>query len=158
MQRRLSVSGIDALPGFGFRRAPTAIDVGTCATGSLEAYSTLGRPAQCERIALLQVELKRDFRIDLTGGVDAMGDRRWFPGLRRADGTIVLFANTGRGWLLGASTDALHLPTGTVPTMRHWDTDVGAGLDFGSFGLYVAQAVSQSALKPNVYLRLGHRF
>ena len=158
MQRRLSVSGIDALPGFDFRRAPTAIDVGTCATGSVEAYSALGRPAQCERIALLQAELKRDFRIDLTGGADGLGDRRWFPGLRRADGAIVLFANAGRGWLVGTPTDALHLQAGAFPTMRHWNADVGAGLDFGSVGFYVAQAVSQSTLKPNLYLRLGHRF
>ncbi len=158
MQRRLSVSGIDVLPGFDFRRAPTAIDVGTCATGSVDAYYALGRPAQCERIALLQAELKRDFRIDLTGGVDAFGDRRWFPGLRRADGAFVLFANGGRGWLVGTPTDALHLRPGAFPTMRHWNADVGAGLDFGSFGVYVAQAVSESTLKPNVYLRLGHRF
>lgn len=158
MQRRFSVSGLDALPGFDFRRPTTPTDVGTCATGSADDYDALGRPAQCERMALLQVELKRDFRIDFGGGADRYGDRRWFSGLRQADGALVVFANSGRGWLVGERTDALHLRPGEFPSMHHWHADVGGGIDFGSVGLYVAQAISQSDLKPNFYIRLGHRF
>ena len=45
-----------------------------------------------------------------------------------------------------------------IPEIHSWRTDLGGGFDFGSFGIYVAEAVSQGALKPNVYLRLGHRF
>lgn len=163
IQRRLSVSGIDALPGFDFRRTIGTTDVGTCATGDGAAYAALGRPAQCERMALLQVEWKGDFRINLFGDNDD-SDRRWRFGRRGADGTWVVFANSGRGWLVNrpstGSTTANALVYGNtrVPEIGTWRTDLGGGFDFGDFGVYVAQAVSQSGLSPNVYVRLGRRF
>jgi hypothetical protein len=162
VQRRLSVSGIDALPGFDFRRTLGNTDVGTCATGDEASYSILGRPAQCERMALVQVEWKGDFRINLFGDDDS--DRRWRFSRRGADGTWVIFANSGRGWLvnrgLGATTlsDGLYYGKNRVPEIGTWRTDLGGGFDFGDFGVYVAQAVSQSGLSPNVYVRLGRRF
>lgn len=165
VQRRLSVSGIDALPGFDFRRTIGTADVGTCATGSGEAdaYSVLGRPSQCERMALVQVEWKGDFRFNLFGDDDD-SDRRWRFGRRGADGTWVVFANSGRGWLVNRPTtgsapeDALFYGKTRVPEIGTWRTDIGGGFDFGDFGVYVAQAVSQSGLSPNVYVRLGRRF
>jgi hypothetical protein len=45
-----------------------------------------------------------------------------------------------------------------MPELRTWRTDIGGGFDFGDIGVYVAQAVSQRGLSPNVYVRLGHRF
>jgi hypothetical protein len=168
IQRRLAVSGIDALPGFDFRRTLGDNDVGTCATGDEATYAVLGRPAQCERVALLQAEWKGDFRINLFGDDDS--DRRWRFGRRGADGTWVVFANSGRGWLVnrgplgGASTpaqaaaDPLYFSRNRVPEIGSWRTDIGGGFDFGNFGVYVAQAVSQSGLSPNVYVRLGQRF
>lgn len=169
VQRRFAVSGIDASPGFDFRRTLGATDVGTCATGDEATYVVLGRPAQCERMALLQVEWKGDFRINLFGDDDS--DRRWRFGRRGADGTWVVFANSGRGWLVnrpvpagGTLTDAdraadpLFYGRNKVPDASTWRTDIGGGFDFGDFGVYVAQAVSQSGLSPNVYVRLGRRF
>lgn len=167
VQRRFAVSGIDALPGFDFRRMLGTADVGTCALGSESVYEALGRPAQCERMALVQVEWKGDFRVNLFGDDDDYGDRRWGVGRMRADGTWVLFANSGRGWLInrpGAAgtptADYLALAYGKnrVPDLGTWRTDLGGGFDFGSFGVYVAQAVSQSGLSPNVYMRLSRRF
>jgi hypothetical protein len=170
-QRRLAVSGIDALPGFDFRRSLAANDVGTCATGDAAAYVALGRPAQCERMALLQVEWKGDFRINLFGNDDGDDDRRWRLGRDNADGTWVVFANSGRGWLMEhpprftgprsaevISADPLRFGRNRVPDLNTWRTDIGGGFDFGDFGVYVAQAVSQRGLKPNVYVRLGRRF
>lgn len=162
VQRRLSVSGIDALPGFDFRRTIGSADIGTCATGDATTYTVLGRPAQCERIALLQVEWKGDFRINLFGDDDS--DRRWRFGRGGADGTWVLFANSGRGWLVNrgagapAFVDPLIYGRTRVPELGTWRTDVGGGFDFGDVGVYVAQAVSQRGLSPNVYVRLGRRF
>lgn len=162
VQRRLSVSGIDALPGFDFRRTLGSADVGTCATGDATTYTVLGRPAQCERIALLQVEWKGDFRINLFGDDDS--DRRWRFGRGGADGTWVLFANSGRGWLVNRGTgapafvDPLIYGRTRMPELRTWRSDIGGGFDFGDIGVYVAQAVSQRGLSPNVYVRLGHRF
>lgn len=163
VQRRLSVSGLDALPGFDFRRTIGDYDVGTCATGDEATYAVLGRPAQCERMALVQVEWKGDFRFNLFGDDDD-SDRRWRFGRRGADGTWVVFANSGRGWLVnrpqtGAqSAEPLFFSKNKLPEIGTWRTDIGGGFDFGDFGVYVAQAVSQSGLSPNVYVRLGRRF
>lgn len=158
LQRRFSVSGIDALPGFDFRRTIGAADVGTCATGENANYVILGRPAQCERMVLTQVEWKGDFRIRLFGDRDWFGDRRWATSHRSADGSWVLFANSGRGWLVNGTSSALTYRRGELPKIGSWRTDVGGGFDFGDFGVYVAEAVSQGGLQPNFYVRLGHRF
>jgi hypothetical protein len=158
LQRRLSASGIDALPGFDFRQKVGTTDVGTCATGDESAYQSLGRPAQCERLLLLQAEWKGDFRINLFGDSDGFGDRRWLAGTFKADGAVVLFANTGRGWLVGNRLGDLRYPSGNLPPRKSWHSDVGGGFDFGNFGVYAAQAISQSSLRPNFYVRLGHRF
>ncbi len=157
-QRRLSVSGIDALPGFDFRQMVGTVDVGTCATGDPNVYAALGRPAQCERIILAQAEWKGDFRINLFGGDEGFGDRRWMAGRFRADGAWVLFANSGRGWLVGNGGNILSLSSGGIPPLNSWRTDIGGGFDFGALGIYVAKAVSDGSLPANVYVRLGHRF
>lgn len=160
VQRRLAVSGLDALPGFDFRRTLGSADVGTCATGDEAAYAALGRPAQCERLALVQVEWKGDFRLALFGDDDS--DRRWRFGRSGADGTWVVFANSGRGWLVHPSGEpgatALRFGQTRLPAFGTWRTDIGGGFDFGDVGVYVAQAVSPRGLSPNVYVRLGRRF
>jgi len=158
VERRFAVSGIDALPGFDFRRTFGTSDVGSCATGSDAAYAALGRPALCERILLLQVEWKGDFRVRLFGDRDWFGDSRWTTSHFSADGSWVLFANSGRGWLVHGTDQALVYGQSRIPELHSWRTDLGGGFDFGSFGIYVAESVSRGALKPNVYLRLGHRF
>jgi hypothetical protein len=56
------------------------------------------------------------------------------------------------------AADPLRYGTYRVPDLRTWRTDLGGGFDFGDFGVYVAQAVSQRGLAPNVYVRLGRRF
>jgi len=158
-QRRFSVSGIDALPGFDFRRQLNDTDVGTCAVGEEQAYAARGRPSLCDRMALLQIEWKGDFRVNLFGSDDDLGDRRWVFGRVKADGAWVVFANSGRGWLVGPRDgNNLLYPKGSVPDITSWRTDLGGGFDFGTFGVYVAQAVSESGLSPNVYMRLSRRF
>lgn len=158
LQRRFSVSGVDALPGFDFRRMiGDKADVGTCATGSDAEFAALGRPAQCERMVLLQAEWKGSFRVNLFGREDKFGDRRYTTDRFSADGNWVVFANSGRGWLLGDRGD-LRIGSGRVPETGTWRTDLGGGFDFGGFGVYVAQAVSESGLKPNFFVRVGHRF
>jgi hypothetical protein len=157
-QRRLSVSGLDALPGFDFRRQLNDTDVGTCAVGNEQGYAARGRPSLCDRMALLQIEWKGDFRVNLFGD-DDLGDRRWVFSRVKADGAWVVFANAGRGWLVGPrGSDNLLYPKGSVPDITSWRTDLGGGFDFGTFGVYIAQAVSERGLSPNVYLRLGRRF
>lgn len=156
IQRRFSVSGADALPGYDFRSKTGTIDGGTCASGPDSAFTKLGRPAQCDRFMLVQAEWKNDFRFSLFRDRDGDG-WRLFNRRLRADGTWVVFMDSGRGWLIGEG-DGLHYGKAALPGLRTWRTDVGAGLDFGSFGVYIAQSVSDTDLKPNVFVRLGRRF
>lgn len=157
-QRRLSVSGVDALPGYDFRRLLTdEFDVGTCVAMTNAEYGAIGRPANCQRMLLLQAEWKGDFRVSLFGDHD-YGDERWYTSRFNADGTWVLFANSGRGWNIG-DEDALEFETnGGIPPLSTWRTDLGGGFDFGGFGIYVAKAVTNGGEPLNVFVRLGRRF
>jgi len=155
-QRRFSVSGADALPGYDFRSKTGPTDVGTCSSGSDSVYTAIGRPAQCDRVLLLQAEWKSDFHFSLFGKDDEGGG--WWNHRVRADGMWVVFMDSGRGWLIGDGESALHYGISSLPALDTWRTDVGAGLDFGSFGVYVAQSISDTNLKPNFFIRLGRRF
>lgn len=154
-QRRFSVSGAGAVPGYDFRSKTGVTDVGSCASGSDSIFTSLGRPAQCDRILLLQAEWRSDFHLSLGGDRD--GNRRGFW-RARADGDWVVFMNSGRGWLVGEGDNALHYGKASLPPFRTWRADIGGGLDFGILGVYVAQSLSDTNLKPNVFIRLGRRF
>jgi hypothetical protein len=157
-QRRLSVSGVDALPGYGFRAPLGAPDVGTCNTSPQPEYTAQGRPVACDRILLLQAEWAGDFRIALFGREQRTDDRRWYADGLRADGRWVVFANSGRGWRVGEQDGGLSYPRGVVPLFEGFRSDIGVGLDFGYFGVYVAQPLNGPARVPHTFMRLGRRF
>jgi outer membrane protein assembly factor BamA len=163
-QRRLSVSGPGALAGFDFRApaGPGGADVAQCGGGAL---APAGTPAECERVALFQAEYRSDVRLSLFGG-GAEGEPRFRRG-RRTEFTWVLFADAGRGWLVGPRAGTLAYPAGSVPGFGTFLTDVGAGIDFGHphgrrdvgpFGVYVAKSVSRPDQAANLILRLQRRF
>jgi hypothetical protein len=165
-QRRLSVAGPGALPGFDFRRpaGPGGADVAQC--GGARGLAPAGRPAECERMLLLQAEYRSDVRLSLFGGGGEEGEPRFRRG-RRTEFTWVLFANAGRGWLLGPRAAPLTYPSGAVPEFGTFLTDVGVGVDFGHphgrrdvgpFGVYVAKSVSRPDQAANVVVRLQRRF
>lgn len=156
LQRRFAVSGLDALPGYDFRQLVGSFDTGTCAVGDPQQYASLGRPAQCERMVLLQAEWKGAFRFSPFGDPGS-GDRRGMTGRFSAAGSWVVFTNSGRGWLVNETITPDAVPTG-VDLSGGWRTDVGGGFDFGAFGVYVAKALSDAGLPANVYVRLGRRF
>ncbi len=165
LQRRLSLTGPGALPGFDFRQ-PALIgsarsDVGQCSLGGAEPA---GSPAQCERMALLQAEYRGDIRVKLFGDDDEGRVRRraW-----RTEASWVVFADAGRGWLVGPrDAGEVVYPRGRLPAIGSFLTDLGAGLDFGhnrtndlgSFGIYVAKAVSRPSPGANVFVRIRRRF
>lgn len=151
LQRRLSVSGAGALPGFDFRTPiGTGADVGTCTVGGVAP----GRPALCERVALAQVEYRGDLHFDLFG-FDWRRDRIHI----RNDPAWVVFADAGRGWLVGEGTrDRLRYAGHEVPPASTFRTDMGVGLDFGGFGLFAAKAISRGSEPLNFLIRLRHRF
>ncbi len=157
-QRRLSVSGVDALPGYGFRQQYGVLDVGMCNTSDEIDYAASGRPALCDRILLAQVEWRGDFRVALFGAKQGDGDRRFYTDGVRADGSFVIFANAGRGWRVGEESDGLIYGRASIPRIGTFRSDLGAGVDFGLFGLYVAQPLSEPREQPRLFVRVGQRF
>jgi hypothetical protein len=148
LERRLSIDGPGTVPGFDFRSAASP-DVGTCASG----VAPPGRPAQCERIALAQLEYRSDLHLSIPDWrEDARGNRF------RADGAWIFFSDAGRGWLVNSPNDPLNLRRWELPALSSYRTDIGLGLDFDLIGIYVAKALSVPQEPANVFVRLHHRF
>lgn len=150
LERRLSVDGYGALPGFGFRSAGSANDVATCSFGTAPS----GYPAQCERIALVQAEYRSDLHVRL---FDWDGDD-WIRPHLNADGAWVLFVDAGRGWMVGDGGGPMIYRSSVLPPFSSFRTDLGFGLDFNAIGLYVAKALSSPGQPARIFLRLQHRF
>jgi hypothetical protein len=166
MQRRLSVDGPGVMPGFGFRadRGSSVEDVGTCATGP----TFPGRPALCDRIVLAQAEYRGDLHFDFSPDWE-VGDAAPTPDDPRSahrahahhfhsDGTWVVFADAGRGWLVGPPSGTLTYERDRLPPLGTFRTDIGAGFDFGGVGFYVAKALSVTKEPARLFVRLRHRF
>ena len=149
MQRRLSVEGPSALPGFDFRDATGAFDTGTCSVGA-----PIGRPAECDRVALAQVEYRGSLHIDIG---DWREDAGRFIGAR-SDASWVMFVDAGRGWMVGPRADESTYPRREIPPTSTFRTDVGLGFDFGGIGVYAAKALSSPSEPVNYFLRLHRRF
>ncbi len=146
LQRQLSVGGFGTLPGYDFNDGTPGRDKLRC-TGPVVQP---GRPAECDRVALAQLE----YRVDL--GLDRLRDALpfWY-----GRGAVVAFVDAGRGWRVrNDGSDATDFGTRTLPSLNTFLTDVGAGLDFSIVGVYVAKAVSTSSEPPNVFIRIRHRF
>lgn len=162
LQRRFSVGGPGSLPGFDFRRAYGSEDPGTCSIG----VASPGIPALCERMALAQLEYRGELAFDLFGR-DQDGDRnaerrararrRWHRNIH-ADGEWVVFADAGRGWLVGERGGDIQYPRDAFPRLGTFRTDLGIGLNLRSIGIYLAKSVSKADEPVNVFLRVGQRF
>lgn len=148
LERRLSIDGPGTVPGFDFRTGG-GTDVGTCSEGAAPS----GRPAQCERVGLAQLEYRNDIHVSMTRGSGDARRTRF-----RLDGAWVFFADAGRGWLVNSPGSALDEGKGKLPSLSSYRTDIGAGLDFNLLGLYVAKALSDPNEPANVFLRVRHRF
>jgi two-component system nitrogen regulation response regulator NtrX len=147
LERRLSLGGAGTMPGFDFRDAGPGPDVASC---SVSRETPPGAPAQCDRIAMAQVEFRHDIRVGLAD---------FIRGVPR-DGAWVLFADAGRGWLVGPHEGTLQYPADAVPGLGTALADAGAGVTLGPFGVYVAQAVSPWNYHhgPKLAIRLQQRF
>ena len=121
-------------------------------------------PALCERIALAQVEYRGDLRISLNLGGDVdddnddRHDRRRHWGVRHV-GPWVVFADAGRGWMVGdARVGNYQYRDNEFPDLKTFRSDVGAGLDFDVLGFFIAKSTSDSGERPNFFVRVRHRF
>lgn len=162
IERRLSVDGPGAMPGYGFRTQRAGEDLGTCNVGP----SYPGQPALCDRIALLQAEYRGDLHFDFHPDWEDQSydsPSRGGRAARRArhfhrDGSWVVFADAGRGWLVGEPNGTLTYASGRIPSFETFRTDIGGGLDFGGVGFYLAKAMSDSGEPLRAFVRLRHRF
>jgi hypothetical protein len=153
-QRRFSVGGIGTLPGFDFRLTEIGTDVGQCAG---EIPVSTARPAECERVALAQVEYRQELPSELFD-IFNRNRIRVRGAVFRVKPDVVAFADAGRGWLLGDRDGDLRYSSGSLPGFDTFRTDIGVGLDLGIAGLYVAKAVSESKEPANFFVRINTRF
>ncbi|CAN5669280.1 hypothetical protein BH23GEM1_BH23GEM1_04760 [soil metagenome] len=167
LQRRLSVSGIGAIPGIDFREPSLGPDVGQCSTGPAPA----GDPAQCERALLTQLEYRAVLRSkpgSIIGRTVRIRSRAF-----TLNPALVVFADAGRGWLLGprrndmrvdevppSPGDPRDLVYGdrVIPPLGTFRSDIGIGVDLGLFGIYAAKSISESGEPVNIFLRARRRF
>ena len=152
LQRRFSVGGPGSLPGYPFRRTGTGDDVRQCSNG---VDIPPGVPAQCERMVLAQAEYRGDLWMSL---FDWDWNDSWAGGGWRHRAQWVVFADAGRGWLVGSRAGEIQYPKGDLPSLSTFKTDLGLGFDAGMIGLYVAKSVSDSKEPPNFFVRVGRRF
>lgn len=148
LQRRFSVDGSGSMPGYDFRAA-TGFNELTCTTGAYVA----GLPGQCDRMALGQVEYRGDLHFDL---FTDWNDDHYMRS--RSSGVWVIFADAGRGWLVGTPGDSLTYDRGKLPPATSFRTDLGLGLDFSVIGVYAAKAMSGPKQPVNFFVRIRHRF
>ena len=170
LQRRLSVSGVGALPGIDFREPSLGPDVGQCST----APAPPGDPAQCERMLLAQLEYRVSLRSrpgSIIGRTVRIRSRAF-----TLNPSLVLFADAGRGWLVKPRDGGTMSPmppgpapapepsrdlvysAASIPPLGTFRTDIGAGVDLGLFGIYVAKSLSESGEPMNIFLRARRRF
>jgi hypothetical protein len=147
IQRRLSLGGPDPMPGFEFRQFACN-----------ETVADPARPALCDRIVLFQAEFRGNLSLNprSRGSRSRRSERRgrdhWFDQWNWGDWywfagpTIVLFGNAGTGWQHDIDDGPGKL-----------QGDVGAGIEFGSFGVYGAKALTEG--EPLRFsLRIHRRF
>jgi len=155
MERRFSVGGVGSLPGYDFREATLpGTDVFQCNSGGLPPP---GVPAQCDRMALAQLEYRSELHAHFLDVMNSRPIRVRGVGLTVRP-VAVAFVDAGRGWLVGQRGAGLRYPGSNIPPFGSFRTDVGLGLDLGLFGIYAAKAVSVAKEPANVFVRLSRRF
>lgn len=147
LQRRLSLSGPGGNSGFAFRQQVSVPDRLQCTASPAVA----GAPALCDRLLMLSL----DYRRDIPWLVDLFGGSRMIRTDRSGSAGWVLFSDIGRGWLTNPRD------IGIVPGegFSQFQTSVGAGLEIGQGGVYLAKAVGASTPRNvQVFLRLVRRY
>ena len=155
LERRFSVGGIGTVPGIDFREyEPGTVDVSQCSSGGPPPP---GDPAQCERVALAQLEYRNELHSSLFDFLNARPIRLRGIGFTVRP-TAIAFVDAGRGWLVGQPSGTLQYSSNSFPRFGTFRTDVGLGLDLGIIGVYVAKSVSSPKEPANVFLRVHRRF
>jgi len=152
LQRRLSLGGPDPMAGYAFRQSGCNRDIADPAfTGSLVAA--------CDRVVALQAEYRGHLRLNWSytpfGTGREEGDEEGGTLLRLEGPDLVVFGDAGQAWLVGNGPG--RLPSDQLPTLGSWLAELGLGVDWGGFGLYLAKAVTTGE-HLRFTVRLDHRF
>jgi len=148
IQRRHSIGGPDPMNGYAF---------GAFSCNGAVADS-LYQPGLCDRVMLFQVEYRGHLGFEWSSdhrtvpsssarhaSPDGWGDwDDWDDWFRFSGPTLVLFSNAGAGWLQSEDMGSLN-----------WD--IGAGIEMGTVGFYVAKAFREGE-PVRVTLRIKRRF
>ncbi len=145
LQRRLSLGGLDLLPGYGFR------DI-TCAP---PGFSDPAEPALCDRALITQGEFRHRLRLRAGYTVRDPEQHEFSRFIGVEDPDLVVFGDAGSAWLSGNGPG--RVPNDRIQSLSQWKADVGVGVDAGSVALYLVKAVTDG--EPlRLYLRLERRF
>ena len=148
IQRRVALGYPDPLPGYGFRQFG-------CGGEQLP-----GSPGLCDRVLVGQVEFRTHLGFEI--GPDwassewSDDDTERYEPFHVSGPDLVVFADAGRAWLVGEG--AGRIPSDRLPELRSFRSDVGAGLDFGPIGVYVAKPLARGAEDVTFSVRMGRRF
>lgn len=148
LQKRFSVGGPATIPAAGFRDVSQVPDVFTCSDGDAPP----GSPAQCERVALVQLEYRHElpYRPGTIFGGTPLRIRSTALTMRPV---LVLFADAGRGWLVDPPFSGWR-----TPGIGSFSSDLGAGVDLGLLGTYVAVSLTESGTPVRFFIRARSRF
>jgi len=80
------------------------------------------------------------------------------PASSLAQGFLEVFADVGRGWLVGPNVADLQYSAGSFPDVRTFRADVGLGVRLDDIGLYIGKSVTDPHTPINFFARLQPRF
>ncbi len=148
LQQRLSIGGADPLSGYGFRHSACNRDI-------LDPAFAGTLVAACDRVILAQAEYRGHISLHWAYNSSSPEDEQSKSLFTLQGPDLVVLGDAGQAWLVGNGPG--RLPSDRLPTLGSWLADLGLGVDWGGFGLYLAKAVT--AGEPVRFtLRLDHRF
>ena len=143
LERKVSVTGPGVLPGYEFRDGiGGGTDVLQCVSAGVNAFTN---PVMCDRAVLGQLEMRTQL-------AEHPFDIFNIPMLRlrsvgfTANPAGVVFVDFGRGWRTNADWKG------------GYKADIGAGLDLGLLGAYVAKAITDTGEPLRFIVRIRRRF
>jgi hypothetical protein len=150
LQRRLSLGGPDLMPGYSFRESACNEDI-------IDPAFTDSQVAACDRVLVFQAEYRGHIRLNWSYNPSRDSDESVEGGRSRLllEGMdVIVFGNAGQAWLVGEGPG--RIPSNRLPTIGSWIADLGLGVAWGGFGLYLSKAVTDEPLR--FTMRLEHRF
>ena len=148
LQQRLSIGGPEPLAAYGFRHTACNGDI-------LDAAFAGSVVAACDRVILAQAEYRGHIALHWAYNTSRPEDEEAKSLFTLQGPDLVVLADAGQAWLVGSGPG--RLPSDRLPTLGSWLADLGLGVDWGGFGLYLAKAVT--AGEPLRFTaRLDHRF